>query len=203
LAVAIGVVGVLFGYFATTAGLTPLAAVVMSATTFAGSAQFAAVSVLGTGGTVGAAVGAAALLNARYVPMGMAVAPALRGGPWRRLVSAQFVVDEAWAVSYLGHGRFSLERLLGAGLVLYVVHVSSTGVGAAFGNVLGDPTVWGLDAAFPALFVILLWPHVLNRAGFAAAALGAVIALVLTPLTPPGIPIVGAALASLVGIWAR
>ena len=38
-------------------------------TTFGGSAQFAAVSVLGAGGAVAAAVLAALLLNSRYVPL--------------------------------------------------------------------------------------------------------------------------------------
>src|SRR5437762_14316004 len=100
-AAVIATVGVLFGYLARTAGLSPLAAVVMSGTTFAGSAQFAAAAVLAAGGTAWAAVSASALLNARYVPLGLAIAPALRGRVWKRLLLAQFVVDEAWAVAYI------------------------------------------------------------------------------------------------------
>jgi 4-azaleucine resistance transporter AzlC len=199
LAVAIGLLGVLFGYLAQTAGLSPLAATVMSATTFAGSAQFAAVSVLAAGGTVGAAAIAAVLLNARYVPMGVAIAPAFHGSIWRRLLLAQFVVDESWAVAYLGDGRFSSARLVGAGLVLYATHVSATAVGAVAGKLLGDPKAWGLDAAFPALFVVLLRPHVRSLSTRTAALLGAAIALALTPFAPPGIPVVGAAIASLAG----
>lgn len=203
LAVAIGVLGVLFGYLATSTGLTSVAAVLMSATTFAGSAQFAAVSVLGAGGTVAAAVSAATLLNARYAAMGVALAPALPGGMWKRLLLAQLAVDESWAVAYLGEGRFSRERLVGAGLALYAVHVSSTAAGAAAGNVLGDPAAWGMDAALPALFLVLLWPHVLQREGLVAAALGATIALALTPFAPPGIPILAAASVSLLGLRSR
>lgn len=52
-----------------------LAPIAMSATTFAGSAQFAALSVLGAGGTVAAAVAAALLLNARYGPIGSSSDP--------------------------------------------------------------------------------------------------------------------------------
>jgi predicted branched-subunit amino acid permease len=69
--------------------------------------------------------------------------------------------------------------------------------------VLGDPARLGLDAAFPALFVALLVPQLGSRQALLAAVLGGVIALVLTPLAPPGIPIVAAALACLVGLRTR
>ena len=196
LAVAIGAIGILFGYTATRAGFSPLAAVVMSGTTFAGSAQFAAVAVLAAGGTAWVAVSASALLNARYVPLGLAIAPALRGRVWKRLLLAQFVVDEAWAVAYIGEGRFSCERLVGSGVVLYATHTTATAIGAAAAAVPGDLSASGLDAAFPALFVVLLWPHLRGISRVAAALLGALIALSLTPLTPPGIPVVAAAFAS-------
>src|ERR1043166_6580255 len=97
----IGSVGVVFGYLAAASGLSPVAAVVMSGTTFAGSAQFAAVSILANQGTTWTAVSSGALLNVRYVPLTIAVAPALRGPLWKRLALAQLVVDESCAVAYL------------------------------------------------------------------------------------------------------
>ena len=198
-AAVIATVGVLFGYLARTAGLSPLAAVLMSGTTFAGSAQFAAVAVLAAGGTAWAAVSASALLNARLLPLGLAIAPTLRGPLWKRLLLSQFVVDEAWAVAYTGEGRFSRERLVGSGVVLYATHVTGTAIGAAAATVPADLTTWGLDAAFPVLFVVLLWPHLLDLSRVAAALLGAIIALSLTPLTPPGIPVIAAAFACFLG----
>jgi 4-azaleucine resistance transporter AzlC len=203
LAAAIAVLGVSFGALATAAGLAPAAAVVMSVTTFAGSAQFAAVSILGAGGGPAAAVAAAGLLNARYAATGLAVAPALRGGLWRRFLVAQLTVDESWAVAYLGDGRFSEQRLVGAGLVLFAVHVGSTAVGAIAGDLVGDPRAWGLDAAFPALFLVLASPHLRRADGRITAALGAAIALVMTPFVPAGIPTLAAAAASLVGARSR
>ncbi len=91
--------GASFGVLARAADVDALAAVVMSATTFAGSAQFAVVSVLGAGGTAAAAIGAAVLLNGRYAPMSVAASGAFRGGPLRRLLEAQLLVDESWALS--------------------------------------------------------------------------------------------------------
>lgn len=203
LALAVGVLGILFGYLATAAGLTPAAAILMSATTFAGSAQFAAIAILGAGGTVVAAVAAATLLNARYLVLGLSVAPAIKGCWPKRLLLAQLVVDETWAIAYTGGGRFNGARLFGAGSVLFLVHVGSTAIGTVSGNLFTDAAAFGLDAAFPALFVVLLWPHLMARSAVIAAAAGATIALGLTPFTPPGVPILGAAAACLLGLRLR
>jgi hypothetical protein len=63
--------------------------------------------------------------------------------------------------------------------------------------VVGDPTTFGLDAAFPALFVGLLWPLLARRTGRVSAAAGLLAAIVLLPLTSPGVALAGAAVAGL------
>jgi len=204
LAVAVGLFGVSFGVLsATTGGLGALPAIVMSATTFAGSAQFAAASVLASGGQPVAAVAAALLLNARYLPIGVSVARFLSGGPVLRFLKAQLVVDESWAIAARGGGGFDAGRLIGAGIVLWLAWVGGTVVGVIGGDALGDPMALGLDAAFPALFLALLVPQLRSRSAVAAAALGGLIALALTPLAPPGVPIIAAAAAALIGMARR
>jgi predicted branched-subunit amino acid permease len=113
------------------------------------------------------------------------------------------VVDESWAVAAEGDGRFDPKVLVGAGLTLYVAWIVGTVVGAVFGEVLGDPARLGLDAAFPALFLALLVPQLRSRQAWSAAAIGAAIALALTPFTPAGVPIVCAGLGCLLGLRAR
>jgi predicted branched-subunit amino acid permease len=66
--------GASFGLVARAAGMGVVAPLVMSATTFAGSAQFAVTSILGAGGGAAAAIAAAVLLNARYAPISISVA---------------------------------------------------------------------------------------------------------------------------------
>lgn len=202
LALAVALFGVSFGVLARAAGMGVLAPVVMSATTFAGSAQFAVASILGGAGGVGAAVAAAVLLNARYAPMSIAVAPGTRGPAWRRLVESQLMVDESWALSARGGARFDAPVLLGAGLVLYTCWVGGTVLGVLGGEGLGDPERIGLDAAFPALFLALLVPQLRTRRALAAALTGAAIALILVPVSAPGIPIIAASAACLLG-WRR
>jgi 4-azaleucine resistance transporter AzlC len=174
----------------------------MAGTTFAGSAQFAAASVLETGGGVAAAVAAAVLLNARYAPISVTVGDRFRGSVVRRLLEAQLIVDESWALARRSDGRYDRRLLVGGGLVLYVCWVGGTALGALVGDRLGDPERYGLDAAFPALFLALLVPQVTSRRALAAALAGGAIALVLIPVVPAGVPIVAATAACFIG-WVR
>ena len=195
--------GASFGLLARSSGLGILAPLVMSATTFAGSAQFAAASILGTSGGAAAAIAAAVLLNTRYVPISISVASLFHGPRLRRLAEAQLIVDESWAISSRGDGRFDRRLLLGAGLALYAAWVSGTAVGVAGGEALGDPRDLGLDGAFPALFLALLVSQLAGTRARVAALLGGGIALALIPLTPAGTPIVAASAACLLGLRPR
>lgn len=201
LAAVVGVFGISFGVLAAgTPGFGALAALAMSATTFAGSAQFAAISVLAAGGQLLPAVVAAVLLNLRYLPIGISVAPSLRGGLLRRFLRAQLVVDESWAVSARAGGRFDARVLVVVGFTLYAAWLFGTAVGVVTGAALGDPNRLGLDGAFPALFLALLAPQLRNRGAVASALLGGAIALVLVPVAPAGLPIIASAAAALIGL---
>ena len=192
--------GASFGLLARSSGLGIVAPLAMSATTFAGSAQFAVVSILGTSGSTAAAIAAAVLLNARYVPISISVASLFHGPRLRRLAEGQLIVDESWAISSRGEGRFDRRLLIGAGLALYTAWVSGTAVGVVGGQALGDPKALGLDGAFPALFLALLVSQLVDARARGAALLGGAIALALIPFTPAGTPIVAASAACLLGL---
>lgn len=178
-----------------------VAPIVMSATTFAGAAQFASASVLDAAGGAAAAITAAILLNARYGTISIAIAPGFTGSRLRRFLSAQTIVDESWAIATRG-GRTDVPMMIGGGLTLYGFWVGGTALGVTVGDALGDPERIGLDAAFPALFLALLATQIHGRKSIVAALLGGAIALTLIPLVPAGVPIVAAAAACLVG-WRR
>ena len=197
LAVAVLVFGASFGILARDAGMGVAAPLVMSLTTFAGSAQFAVASVLGSGGAVVAAIVAAVLLNTRYLAFGTSVAPSLRGGRMRRLLEAQLAVDESWAIANR-NGR--VDR---AGLVLFTSWFAGTVAGVFGGGALGDPADYGLDAMFPALFLALLVGQLDSTRARVAALLGGLIALALTPVVPAGLPIVAAAAGAVIAAGVR
>jgi 4-azaleucine resistance transporter AzlC len=202
-AVAGFLVSLSFGVLARDTGFTALAAIAMSAIVFAGSAQFAAVSILAAGGGLGAAVVAAALMNSRFLPMGIALAASLPGGALKRAAQGQPVVDSSWAMALREDGSFDRWFLFGASAVQYVTWVAGTAAGALGGAVLGDPERLGLDAVFPTFFLALLLVELRRPRARRVAALGAAIALALVPLVPPGLPVLAASLAVLAGLRAR
>jgi 4-azaleucine resistance transporter AzlC len=202
-ALAAVVLSLSFGVLAREVGFSALGALVMSAVVFAGSAQFAAISIIATGGGIGAAIGAAALMNARFLPMGIAFAPSLPGRPLLRAAQGQAVVDASWALANLGDGRFDRHFLFGASAVQYVAWVAGTAIGAFGGDALGDPRDLGLDAIFPAFFLALLLTEMRDARSRAVALAGALIALALVPVVPPGVPVLAASAAALVGLGRR
>jgi 4-azaleucine resistance transporter AzlC len=188
-----------FGLLARGLGWGAAAPVVMSLVVFSGSAQFAVAGVLGAGGGVLAAVASAALVNARFVPMGLAAGPALRGGPVRRALEGQAVVDGSLVVAERA-GRVDRGRLLGATLPQFVAWQAGTAVGAL--GLLGGlhPEALGLDVLFPVFFLGLLLGELREPRARRVALLGAALALVLVPLTPPGVPVLAAAALALLGL---
>lgn len=171
------------------------ATIVMSTIVFAGSAQFAALAVLSAGGGAAAAIVAGMLLNLRFVPMGIAIAPSLRAGPLGRALRGQALVDASWALANRGGGRFDIDFLLGSTLAQYPGWVGGTVLGVLAGGLIGNPRALGLDAIFPAFFLGLLVAELSRPRARPVAALGALVAVVLMPLTPAGVPIIVAAAA--------
>jgi predicted branched-subunit amino acid permease len=198
-ALAGGILSLSFGVLAVEAGLSAPQAIVMSAIVFAGSAQFAAVSIAAAGGTLGAAIGAAALMNSRFLPMGAALGPSLPGGALRRALQGQPVVDASWVQGNLGDGRFDRFVIFGSSAIQYVTWVSGTAIGALGGGSV-DARALGLDAIFPAFFLALLLPELRDRVSGAVAVVGALVALALVPLAPAGVPVLAASLVALWGV---
>jgi predicted branched-subunit amino acid permease len=200
-AIAGGLLATSFGVLARDVGMPGWAAVLMSAIVFAGSAQIAALTIVGAGGGLGSAIGAAALMNSRFLPMGVAIGPSLPGGPALRAAQGQPVVDASWALASDGEGGFDRHLLFGSSAIQYATWVSGTVAGVVFGSALGDPETIGLDAIYPAFFLALLIGE-LRSSGRAqlVAAVGGLIALALVTVAPPGIPVLAASLASLIGL---
>src|ERR671926_1209287 len=184
------VLGISFGVLARSLGWGIVAPIVFSVIAFSGSAQFAVVAVLGAGGGALAAIVAAILLNSRFLPMGVAVAPFLKGGPLRRALEGQTIVDASWAMASRGGGRFDREFMIGATIPQVIFWIGGTVVGVVVGGVVADVERLGLDVIFPAFYLTLLVEEL--RGGgqtIAAVLLAAALAVALIPFTPPGIPV--------------
>ncbi len=202
-ALAGGLVALSFGVLAQDIGMPAWGAILMSVIVFAGSAQIAALTIIGAGGGLFSAIGAAALMNSRFLPMGIAVAPSLPGRPLSRAVQGQPLVDASWALASDGEGGFNRHIMFGSSLAQYVTWTLGTVAGYFGGSALGDPEALGIDAIYPAFFLALMIIEIRDGRALGVAAVGAVIAFVLIPITPAGVPVLVASLASLLGLIRR
>ncbi|KRE37866.1 branched-chain amino acid ABC transporter permease [Janibacter sp. Soil728] len=196
---ATGIYGISFGALGIAAGLDLWQTVALSLLLFTGGSQFAFIGIISAGGNPVTAVVTSTLLGIRNGLYGLQLARVLRLTGWRRAAAAHLTIDESTAVA-LAQEDPAVQRtgFWAGGLGVFTFWNLSTLIGAVVGNAIGDPRVWGLDAAAAAAFVALIWPRLRDRTGQVTAALAAAIALIAFAPTPAGIPVLLAALAAVV-----
>jgi 4-azaleucine resistance transporter AzlC len=195
----VAVSGASFGAIAVSSGSPWWIPLLMSLVVFAGGAQFMAVGIVAAGGSPVAAVLAGLLLNLRLLPFGLAVGDLIGRGPVGRLVGSHLLTDEtvAFALAQREPARARTAFWL-CGACLFTAWNLGVLGGVLVGQSIGDPAVFGLDAAFPAALLALVLPALRDRPTLRAALVGAVVALAATPFAPPGVPV----LLGLVGMLA-
>jgi predicted branched-subunit amino acid permease len=197
--VAVGTYGFAFGAASVAAGLSALQTCLLSLLAFTGGTQFAVVGVVAGGGGFAAALGSGLLLGSRNALYAMRLAPLLRVRGPRRLLAAQGTIDESTAMA-VGQREDGLARTafwwtFGS---VFVMWNFTTLLGAIGASAFGDPARFGLDAVVPAAFLALLAPRLRDgRVERRVALGGAVIAAVLIPITPAGVPVLAATAALL------
>jgi len=201
---AVSAYGVSFGALAVASGLEVWQACLLSLLMFSGGSQFALIGVLASGGASAgpAAITAAALLGVRNGLYAMRMGPIIGSPWWRKVLAAQWTIDETTAVSTAQPTlRGQRVGFWVTGAIIYVGWNLTTLIGALVGDLLGDVRMYGLDAAAAAAFLGLLWPRLKTLQPVVVAVAAAVVAAVLIPWLPPGLPVLAAAaVAVVVGI---
>lgn len=201
LSVATGIVGVTFGVLAASADVSLPRAMAMSAFVFTGASQFAAITVVGAGGTQIAAVTSGLILALRNGLYGPTVVGLFPSSTLKRLGAAHFVIDETTAMAAAQvDDDIARKAFWTTAIWLWILWNLGTVIGVLAGENIADPNRWGLDAAFPAAFVALIVPHLRTTPGRVAAAVGALVAVALLPVTPAGVPILASSLGVLAGM---
>jgi predicted branched-subunit amino acid permease len=198
---AVSAYGVSFGALAVASGLDIWQACVLSLLMFSGGSQFALIGVLASGGGAAgpAAIASAALLGLRNTLYSVRMGPIVGGPWWRRMLAAPFTIDESAAVA-TAQPTMRGQRLgfWVTGVGIYLGWNLATLAGALLGDLVGDVRQYGLDAAAAAAFLGLLWPRLRTLQPVAVAVAGAVVATLLIPAVPPGIPVLAAAAVAIV-----
>lgn len=192
--IAVGAYGFAFGAASVSAGLSVLQTCLLSLLAFTGGTQFAVVGVVASGGTLAAALGGGLLLGSRNTLYAMRLAPLLRVRGARRLLAALGTIDESTAMAVAqGDDRLARHAFWWTFGAVFTFWNMATFVGAVGTTAIGDPRTFGLDAVVPAAFLALLAPRLRSgRLERWIAAGGALIALVLVPFVPPGVPVLAA-----------
>ena len=187
----VGLYGAAFGAAGVTAGFSILQTCLLSILLFSGASQFAVVGIMGAGGAAVSAIATATLLGFRNALYGLQMAPILKVKGLKRILVAQITIDESTAVATLQENDADRRRgFYITGIGVYIFWNLFTFLGALGASAIGDPAVWGLDAAVPAAFCGLIWPRLKNKTHFVVSAVAIAWALLLTPITPAGIPII-------------
>ena len=187
----VGLYGAAFGAAGVTAGFSILQTCLLSILLFSGASQFAVVGIMGAGGAAISAIATATLLGFRNTLYGLQMAPILKVKGFKRVIAAQITIDESTAVATLQDNDEDRKRgFYLTGIGVYLFWNLFTFLGALGASAIGDPSVWGLDAAVPAAFLGLIWPRLKNKVQFLVSAIAIAWALLLTPVTPAGIPII-------------
>ena len=198
-ALTVGLYGAAFGAAGVTAGFSILQTCLLSILLFSGASQFAVVGIIGAGGAAISAIATATLLGFRNALYGLQMAPILKVKGIRRVLAAQITIDESTAVATLQDNDEDRKRgFYLTGVSVYIFWNLFTFLGALGASAIGDPSVWGLDAAVPAAFLGLIWPRLKNKLQFIVSAIAIAWALLLTPITPAGIPIITTVLLAIV-----
>ncbi len=196
--------GVSLGALGVASGLTVAQTCVMSLLLFSGGSQFALVGIIGGGGSAASAITASSLLGIRNGLYGLQLKPILGVRGVRRVAAAQVTIDESTAVAVTQEQPAEQRRGFWiTGAVIFVGWNLTTFIGALAGDALGDPKQYGLDAAAAGAFLGLLWPRLSTGEPVAVAVGAALVAAVLVPVVPAGIPVVAAAVVAVVAGLAR
>lgn len=199
--------GLIYGALASLAGLSLWQALGMSLLVYAGSAQFIAISLLSLGSGALVILLTTLVVNLRHVLYSVALQPYVGtlGQRWR-VPLAFGLTDETFAVvqrRYLARGMTEHGQWYHAGvaLALYLSWVSSSLVGALFGQNVPNLAGWGLDFAMLATFIGIVVPALRNWPQIAAALVAGAVAL-LCHAWPYKLGLMAAALSGIaVGVW--
>ncbi len=187
-AISIASYGLVWGVLAGQAGLSPLEVVLMSGLVYAGSSQFVALTLWSPAALpIASIIVATAIINLRMLLMTATLRPMFAPMPRGRALLAMFLVsDEVWAMSMAeaGKGRGGPGFLLGAGLLAWLAWVGSTLAGRLLGAIIDDPATYGLDFAFTATFIALLFGMWKGPADLLPWIAGGLIAIAVSLILP-------------------
>lgn len=177
--------GSVFGGLAVQAGLRPLEVLAMSVLVFAGASQFVAVPMIAAGASPVAVVVTTYVVNMRHYLMAATLAPSFRRfrRGWLALV-AHVLNDESFAVAVARSQPPDPWVYVGSAAAIAAAFLGGVLIGTRLGGLVRDPAAWGLDFAFPAVFLSLAALQLRRWTDVATAVASAAVAVAVSVAVP-------------------
>jgi predicted branched-subunit amino acid permease len=173
--------GMVIGVTAADRGLSPLAGLSTGWLIYSGSAQLAAIDLIGAGATPLVVIVTVVAINARLLLYAGAMATPWRDTPrgWR-IVAAYLLIDPSFFVGMDGYDKRGPTRAghayyLGGAAVLWLTWQLAIGIGLTLGSVV--PESLGLDFVVPLFLVATVVPKATTGPVRTAVLTGAVAAV--------------------------
>ena len=203
-ALPVGTYGTAFGASGIANGFTVLQTCLLSLLLFSGASQFAFVGVMGAGGSALSGIATGGLLGFRNGLYALRMSQLLQVRGTKKFIAAQLTIDESTGVALAQGERGEAAMRYGfwaTGIGVYISWNVFTLLGAYGAKALGNPSAWGLDAAVPAAFLGLVWPRLIDKRTQVIAVMAMVLAVLLVPLVPAGVPIIATVAIALIFGW--
>jgi 4-azaleucine resistance transporter AzlC len=202
----LGVVPFALAYAVTArgAGLSLVETQALSALVFAGSAQFIAVTLIGSNALPAVIILTTLVVNLRHALYSTTLAPHVKHLKQRWLVPLAFwLTDETFMVVAARYNRQDASPykhwfFLGSEVFMYLNWQLCTLIGIIAGQTMQNAQSWGLDFAMVATFIGMLIPFVRNRATRISVMVSGVAAILTYPMPNK----LGLIVAALLGIGA-
>ncbi|MEY4151133.1 MAG: hypothetical protein RJB28_200 [Actinomycetota bacterium] len=203
-ALPVGTYGTAFGASGIANGFSVLQTCLLSLLLFSGASQFAFVGVMGAGGSALSGIATGGLLGFRNGLYALRMSQLLQVRGIKKFIAAQLTIDESTGVALAQEERGEAAMRYGfwaTGIGVYISWNVFTLLGAYGAQALGNPSAWGLDAAVPAAFLGLVWPRLIDKRTQLIAVMAMVLAVLLVPLVPAGVPIIATVAIALIFGW--
>lgn len=149
-----------FGIAAVAAGLAPLEALLISMTNLTSAGQFAAIGIIGGGGSYIEMAATQFVINLRYALMSLSLSQKLDRTFSRlhSLILGHAVTDEIFAVAMSRGGRIRPVYFLGLAALPYIGWSCGTAAGAFLGELLPDTLTSALSVSLYGMFIAIIVP---------------------------------------------
>ncbi len=180
------------------AGTEPWLVVAASVIIISATATLAFAAVTAAGGSVLSGVLGGWLVSTRFGLLAAAVSPRLWPQRSAKAAAALVTLDPNATLTLnepVDRGT-SRRVFVIMSLALVLPWCIGSAIGVLIGEQIGDISVWGLDAMFPAMFIAIIWPRLRERRSPLVGLSAAVVAVALIEPLPAGLSILIAALMS-------